>query len=223
MSEVKEVDAAKPPACRGYALAEEPRVTELASCCLSRRPRNWNLGPQRGIITMLGRVMGMEAHSMIEPIMYVGLGFLAASLLALATIPLVHARAVRLTMRRLEAATPLSIAEIQAHKDQLRADFAMSTRRLEISLEEFKTKAASRLAELGKKINTINHLNIELAGKTTAIIALETRNQALSDQLHATEHGLLTKTRTFSREEERVPPMEDISLAPVLLDTGAKW
>ena len=187
------------------------------------RPRNWNLGRQRGIVTILGRVMGVEAYSMIEPIMYVGLGFLAASLLALATIPLVHARAVRLTMRRLEAATPLSIAEIQAHKDQLRADFAMSTRRLEISLEEFKTKAASRLAELGKKINTIHHLNIELAGKTTAIIALETRNHALSDQLHATEHELLTKTRTFSREEERLSPMEDISIAPVLLDTGAKW
>src|SRR5437762_13388334 len=98
---------------------------------------------------------------MIEPIMYGSLGFLAASILALVTIPSVHARAVRLTMRRLEATTPLSMTEIQAHTDQLRADFALSTRRLEISLEEFKTKAASHLAELDKKTNTINHLNIE--------------------------------------------------------------
>ena len=59
--------------------------------------------------------------------------FLVASLFGLVLIPLVHNRAVRLTMRRLEAATPLSMAEIQADKDQLRAEFAMSTRRLEMS------------------------------------------------------------------------------------------
>jgi len=93
---------------------------------------------------------------MIEPIMYVGLGFLAASLLALVTIPLIHSRAVRLTLRRIEAATPLSMAEIQAEKDQLRAEFAMSTRRLEINLEQLtaKTKEISR-AVLGLKITGV--------------------------------------------------------------------
>ena len=58
---------------------------------------------------------------MIEPIMFFSIGFLAASLFGLVLIPLVHNRAVRLTMKRLEAATPLSMAEIQADKDQLRA------------------------------------------------------------------------------------------------------
>ena len=67
---------------------------------------------------------------MIESIMLFGIGFLVASLLGLVVVPLVHNRAVRLTVRRLEAATPLSMAEIQAEKDQLRAEFAMSTRRL---------------------------------------------------------------------------------------------
>ena len=77
---------------------------------------------------------------MIEPIMFFGIGFLVASLLGLVLIPLVHNRAVRLTMRRLEAATPLSMAEIQADKDQLRAEFAMSTRRLELSVEQMKAQ-----------------------------------------------------------------------------------
>ena len=79
---------------------------------------------------------------MIEPIMYFGIGFLMAGLLGLVLIPLVHNRAVRLTMRRLEAATPISLAEIQADKDQLRAEFAMSTRRLELSVEQMKAKTA---------------------------------------------------------------------------------
>src|SRR5438270_7670293 len=114
---------------------------------------------------------------MIEPIMYVGLGFLAASLIALAIIPFVHARAVRLTMRRLEAATPLSMAEIQADKDQLRAEFAMSTRRLELSVEQMKAKTTSQLAELGKKSEAINRLKLEVGEKTATIFALESREK----------------------------------------------
>ena len=105
---------------------------------------------------------------MIEPIMFFGIGFLVASLFGLVLIPLVHNRAVRLTMRRLEAATPLSMAEIQADKDQLRAEFAMSTRRLEMSVEQMKAKTTSQLAELGKKTDAINRLKVELGEKTAA-------------------------------------------------------
>jgi chromosome segregation ATPase len=128
-----------------------------------------------------------EASAMIEAMMYAGLGFLAASLLALLTIPLIHARAVRLTIRRLEAATPLSMAEIQADKDQLRAEFAMSTRRLEISVEQLKAKTTSQLAELGKKTDTINRLKRELGEQTTSIFAVEARDEGLRDKMRATE------------------------------------
>ena len=57
---------------------------------------------------------------MVEPIMYLAIGFLVSMLFGLMIVPLVHNRAVRLTTRRMEAATPLSMAEIQADKDQLR-------------------------------------------------------------------------------------------------------
>src|SRR6184192_2683195 len=126
---------------------------------------------------------GPEAF-MVETIMYFGIGFLCASLFGLVLIPLIHNRAVRLTMRRLEAATPLSMAEIQADKDQLRAEFAMSTRRLEMSVDQLKTKTTTQLAELGKKTDTINRLKIDLGEKTAAIFALEARDKALKDQLH---------------------------------------
>src|SRR5690242_5307189 len=114
---------------------------------------------------------------MIEPIMYFGIGFLVASLFGLILIPLVHNRAVRLTVRRLEAATPLSMAEIQADKDQLRAEFAMSTRRLELSVEQLKSRTTSQLAELGKKTDAINRLKVELGEKTAAIFSLEAREK----------------------------------------------
>src|SRR5712691_6236112 len=99
---------------------------------------------------------------MVEPIMFMPIGFIVASLLVLGVIPLVHARAVRLTMRRLEALAPLSMAEIQAEKDQLRAEFAMSTRRLDMSVEQMKNKSNNQLAELGKKSEAIGRLRLEL-------------------------------------------------------------
>jgi chromosome segregation ATPase len=131
---------------------------------------------------------------MIEPIMYFGIGFLVAALTGLVVVPLVHGRAVRLTMRRLEAATPLSMAEIQADKDQLRAEFAMSTRRLEVAVEGLRTKSTSQLAELGKKGDAINRLKIELGEKTATIFALEARDKALRDQLRATEEEFSVKS-----------------------------
>jgi chromosome segregation ATPase len=131
---------------------------------------------------------------MIEPIMYFGIGFLFAALIGLVAVPLVHGRAVRLTMRRLEAAAPLSMAEIQADKDQLRAEFAMSTRRLEMSVEQLKTRSTSQLAELGKKGDAINRLKVELGEKTATIFALEARDKSLRDQLRATDEEVAVKT-----------------------------
>jgi chromosome segregation ATPase len=138
---------------------------------------------------------------MIEPIMYFGIGFLVAALIGLVIVPLVHGRAVRLTMRRLEAATPLSMAEIQADKDQLRAEFAMSTRRLEMSVETLKTKSTSQLAELGKKSDAINRLKAEIGEKSATIFALEARDKALRDQVRATEEEFGVKTETVHAAE----------------------
>src|SRR6266540_1618889 len=139
---------------------------------------------------------------MIEWIMFFAIGFLAAaSLVGLVITPLVHARAVRLTMRRLEAATPLSMAEIQADKDQLRAEFAMSTRRLELSVEQMKAKTTNQLAELGKKSEAINRLKLELGEKTATIFALEAREKTLKDQLRATEEEFSVKTGGLRQAE----------------------
>jgi hypothetical protein len=98
---------------------------------------------------------------MIESIMYVGIGLLFGCLLAIAIVPLVHNRAVRLTAKRLEGRLPQSIAEIQVDKDLLRAEFAMSARRFEIIIEQLKNKITNQLVELGKKSDLINRLNLE--------------------------------------------------------------
>jgi chromosome segregation ATPase len=138
---------------------------------------------------------------MIEPIMYLAIGFLVSMLCGLMIVPLVHNRAVRLTTRRLEAATPLSMAEIQADKDQLRAEFAMSARRLEMSVEQLKNKTTSQLAELGKKSDAINRMKIELGEKNATIFALEAREKAMKEQLRATEEEFSAKTELLRSAE----------------------
>ncbi|WP_315837725.1 hypothetical protein [Bradyrhizobium prioriisuperbiae] len=138
---------------------------------------------------------------MVEPIMYLAIGFLISMLFGLMIVPLVHNRAVRLTTKRLEAATPLSMAEIQADKDQLRAEFAMSARRLEMSVDQLKNKTTSQLAELGKKSDAINRLKIELGEKSATIFALEAREKAIKDQLRATEEEFAAKTQTLRTAE----------------------
>ena len=158
---------------------------------------------------------------MIEPVMFFGIGFLVAALLGLLFVPLVHNRAVRLTMRRLEAATPLSIAEIRADKDQLRAEFAMSTRRLEMSVEQMKAKTTGQLAEIGKKTDAINQLKKELGEKTAAIFSFESREKNLRDQLHATEQEFEIKS-TALHEAERTLADKQADLAKIIAELGER-
>jgi chromosome segregation ATPase len=139
---------------------------------------------------------------MVEPIMYLAIGFLVSMLFGLMIVPLVHNRAVRLTTRRMEAATPLSMAEIQADKDQLRAEFAMSARRLEMSVDQLKNKTTSQLAELGKKSDAINRMKLELGEKNAAIFALEAREKAVKEQLRATEEEFSAKTEALRGAEK---------------------
>ena len=121
---------------------------------------------------------------MLEPMMYAGLGFLAACLLTLVFVPLVHDRAVRLTARKFLAATPLSYAEMQAQKDLLRAEFAMSMRRVELSAEATKAKAVEQLCAVGKKVAEVQHLKSELAKTAALVQGLEARRRA---------HGSVTR------------------------------
>jgi hypothetical protein len=123
----------------------------------------------------------LEGDFMTESLMYLAIGFLAAVLIVgalslLVVIPLVHGRAVRLTTRRLEAAMPQSMVQIKADKDLLRAEFAISTRRLEQKIEKLETRNAGQLVELSKKGEAIKHLGLNV--------------HALRKQLRATEEEL---------------------------------
>jgi hypothetical protein len=127
---------------------------------------------------------------MIESIMYFAIGFCVAGLAVLIVVPMVHGRAVRLTTRRLEEVIPPSLVEVQADKDLLRAQFAMSTRQLETKIEQLRTKGASQLAELGKKADAINRLKIELSALCERLGASEANSAVNANVARVLEERL---------------------------------
>ncbi|BAT59184.1 chromosome partition protein Smc [Variibacter gotjawalensis] len=136
--------------------------------------------------------------------MYIGLGFLVASLLALIVLPLVHARAVRLTRRRVEAAIPQSIGEVQAEKDQLRAEFAVSSHRLEANMENLRAKTTQQLAEVGKKTIQINQIKQELEQTAAQLTGAETREQELRTKLADAERGIAERATLIAAMEQKL-------------------
>ncbi|MFD6318292.1 hypothetical protein E8E01_08720 [Methylorubrum populi] len=151
--------------------------------------------------------------------MIFGLGFLLASLCALTILPTVNARAARLARRRIEATLPVSVSEVVAERDHLRAEFAVAQRRLERKAEavaarrhadmaaigtrtmEAEAAVAARIlseAEVARALERIAGLDRELAqaraeGETglATLHALEEAHRTILDDLKATRrtHG----------------------------------
>jgi len=131
---------------------------------------------------------------MIMSIMLVALGFLAATLLALLLAPLFWRRAERLTTRRLEQSMPMSIAETEADRDQLRASYAIIIRRLEAALSQEKMRSARQLVK-------ISRLEMEIAN-------LNDRTAQLRGQLEAENNAASVLRRTIAT---RVPELNRVA------------
>lgn len=140
---------------------------------------------------------------MIENIMYFALGLLAASLLALIIMPAVWQRAVRLTKRRIEAATPITMAEFRADKDQLRAEFALSTRRLEMNVETLRKRLAEQLGDVNQKRSDLGALKAERDKHLSIVRELEERETELRARiLELEKEGADLAQRLRKRDRE---------------------
>ena len=156
---------------------------------------------------------------MIQSILFFVLGFLCAAFLALMVAPPLWRRAVRLTRKRIEASVPLSMSEIQADKDRMRAEFAMSTRRLEMSIKSFREKAAAQVVEINRNREELRRIATERAERDEALSQLEARGSDLRSDIRKRESEMerlgkkleeadrLLEERT--REMERLGRMYD--------------
>lgn len=127
---------------------------------------------------------------MIQSILSFVLGFLCAGLLALLIAPPIWRRAVNMTRKRMQASVPLTLSDIQAEKDRLRAEFAMSTRRLEMNFKQFREKAAAQMIEISRNREELKGLARERDGKNDALTDLEAKAADLRNILRDREAEL---------------------------------
>lgn len=142
---------------------------------------------------------------LIENIMYFALGLLVASLVALIVLPAVWKRAVRLTRRRIEAATPITMAEFRADKDQLRAEFALSTRRLEMTIETLRRRLASEVGDTSEQRAELGALQQERQQHAAIVAELTDREARLQGRVQELERetaDLAQRLRMSERELE---------------------
>lgn len=123
----------------------------------------------------------------LEIVLYFVLGFFVAGLLALMVSPVIWNRAVTLTRQKIESSVPLSVNEIQADKDQLRAEFSMSTRRLEMSIDELRERASEQVIELNRKRDETAKYNEDMKERLDTISELEAKASDLRTTLASRE------------------------------------
>lgn len=145
---------------------------------------------------------------MIQAAMYFALGLLTAGLVVLVIMPAVWRRAVRLTRARVEASLPMTLAEIDADKDQLRANFAVANRKLELEAETLRNKLAEDIVELGRSRDEISGLTRARAALSDTVASLEERIAELSGALATSQNKLTTATTEIAARERTIADLE---------------
>jgi hypothetical protein len=129
---------------------------------------------------------------LIEPAMFLTIGFLVASLIGAAVIPLVHRRAVRLTTKRMN----------------LRAEFAMSTPGLESTVERLRSKVTDQGIELARKEDAINRLRVERDALNIKIAALEMQAAVAARSASMAKPASLARVTQVARQESEDQAMQ---------------
>ncbi|WP_147306452.1 hypothetical protein [Methylovirgula sp. 4M-Z18] len=127
--------------------------------------------------------------------MIFALGFLAAGFLAILALPAIAGRAMRLSQRRLEMLMPLSVDEVIAERDQLRAEFAVQQRRLEQKADRYAVAEAAAKSEAGRSTIKIIELTERLKQQQTDADGLREEITALRQDFHSAQAEMATASK----------------------------
>lgn len=141
---------------------------------------------------------------MIQTVLFFILGFLSAGFIALLIAPAVWRRAEILTQKRIEASIPMTRNEVQAEGDRLRAEFAMATRRLEMSVKSLREKAADQLVQIGRGEELLRQAGEEDERKAAFIADLEERAGGLQAELETVRERLQESMQRLSTTERQL-------------------
>ena len=161
--------------------------------------------------------------SQTETVMLVALGFVAALMVCLLVVRGLWSYAVGLGRRRVERRAPSHIAELKADRDRLKAEFAMQGRRLQLRLDDLKTRMAEQMAEASRNRNRIEQLASELGKRDEEIGKRDAEIEALRAQAESLERELAQRTEMTqaARDDLRARDEEVADLRAQLLAVQA--
>jgi len=132
------------------------------------------------------------------------LGFLLASLIALFLAPPLWRHAVRVTTKRLNQQSPRMIDEGHADRDQMRAEFAVTTRKMEVKLDRLKEKSDTQLIELSKAEKKRDRLQGKIESLQTALEKHEETNEKLNLKVDRLISDIGRKSEQLTTQAERL-------------------
>ena len=150
--------------------------------------------------------------SQIETIMLVALGFVGALLVGLLVVRGLWTYAVSLGKRRVERRAPSAIAELRADRDRLKAEYAMQGRRLQLRLDDLKTRMAEQMAEASRNRNRIEHLADEIRRRDEEITKRDEDADNLRLQITALERELTDRTELLQQAKDLMQAKEEMSI-----------
>lgn len=131
---------------------------------------------------------------MIESGLFFVAGFLSAIVVALVVAPAIWRRAVFLTRKRIESAVPLTVSELQADKDRLRAEHAIAQRKLDMALKKQRDVTSEQAGQISALQASLQEIRSLLGQRDTALNAGSRETEHLMLRVRELE-GELAETK----------------------------
>ncbi len=131
-------------------------------------------------------------------------------------MPSIWKRAVRLTKKRYESANPITMSEFRADKDQLRAQFALKTRKLEMQIEKLRKQLSEQLVELNENKSELALMDVEQDKQITITKEQETQLIAYRERIIEFEKQIADLSQKLRMRERELETRNDNSRDRIL-------
>lgn len=141
--------------------------------------------------------------------MFFALGFFVAGFIAVLLTSALNQRAERLANRRMRAMFPVSLEEVAAERDHMRAEFAVATRNMERKQTRLHEEKAAALGDAGKQLSFANALKRELDDARGKVSMLEATQADLKGDLDTTRKDLEIATRAQNDSKRELETLRE--------------
>ena len=146
--------------------------------------------------------------SQIETIMMAVLVLAVVALIALFAGRAGSTLTAKLKATRTVRDAPARMAAMQAERDQLRAEYAMLTRKMEMRLDEVKTELAEQTSEVSRNRNRLDHMVQEVQKRDATIAEHETQSASMQEHIASLQDDLANRTETIQTLKQELSQRE---------------